>query len=258
MCTRKHLRLGLLILACLFVYSTAADAQDRPKGELFVGFSGRTNGDPVLKGWNVSGAVHVNRQMEIVADFSGHYGSIPSPGSITFANLTSFLLGNPSPSIPPSYNNPFHVYSFLAGPQFSHRVNGRAKIFIRALFGASDAHARNTISGPSYSFVPGPPIPAPGQTAPTPIGSVVSCIPTFASVGATPAIKPYLVILPSGGRCQSDTQTAFSFGAGGGLDVTVAKHWAVRALQADYLNKPDVLGQGSNDFRLSSGLIYQW
>ena len=241
MLAQRQSRFWLLTFTCLLVFSAIASAQDRPKGELFLGFSGRSGGDPILPGWNASAAVHLNEQLAIVADFSGHYCSqkplyfgLFAPGSGT--NSTG--LGGQAIS-PPCYSpgdtnslplmlafasNGYSVYSFLVGPQYSHHLTGRTRIFVRALFGASQISADTGYYGSAQfqtlsGFLLG------GQTA---------------------------LALPT------STQTGFSFGAGGGLDVSVAKHWGVRVFQADYLNEPSVLGGGRNDFRLSSGLIYQW
>ena len=252
---KRHFPVALLLLACLFVSCAAAKAQDRPKGELFVGFSGRTNGDPILKGWNASAAIHINEQLAIVADFSGHYGSQSTTQVVySFAN---FLQGTPSSSLPtlPRSSSETNVNSFLFGPQFSHRINSRARVFVRSLFGATrvNANQNSQLIGSFLTIQPGgtasPAQPSqPAFATKTPPCNVIS----FNS-GITPS-----GLVNFGGSRVCETTVGFSFGAGGGLDVTVAKHWAVRVFQADYLNKPNVLGRGSNDFRLSSGLLYQW
>jgi hypothetical protein len=248
-----HRKIGCGLLAIILALPIAASAQDHPKGELFVGFSGRNGGNPILPGWNASAAIHLNDQLAIVADFSGHYGSgsLPQSGSVTFANLQTFLLGIPSSALLANANSTqTDIYSFLAGPQYSHKINSRARVFVRALFGASRVHA-SAIS-PLVSGILGTVGPAqpnqPSITVPAPVCN---------------AINGYFIVTPSGIATfvlnrSCDTEIGFSFGAGGGLDVTVVKHWSVRALQGDYLNKPSVLGEGRNDFRLSSGLIYQW
>ena len=265
MWTLRHRCAWLVFLAGLAISSASANAQDRPKGELFLGFSGRTNGDPVLKGWNASAAFHINEPLAIVADFSGHYGSLPGPGAITLANLPSFLQGNPSQWLIPRSDNPLHVYSFLAGPQFSNRINDRTRIFVRALFGASRVDGSQP--GPNYYFIPCSIPPGGGTSSPGCItvagqsGLVPGCNSRSGIISINSGIQsPVLSLYPATAQadCPTDTRIGFSFGAGGGLDVTIAKHWAVRVFQADYINKPDVLEQGANDFRLSSGLLYQW
>jgi len=51
--------------------------------------------------------------------------------------------------------------------------------------------------------------------------------------------------------------TGFSFGGGGGLDVKVANHVAIRAVQFDYLNIR-VSGVGADFTRLSFGVVGRW
>ena len=130
MLAQRQSRYWLLTFTCLLAFSAIASAQDRPKGELFVGFSGRTGGDPMLPGWNASAAVHLNDQLAIVADFSGHYGSpsLPQSGAV-FADISSFPQGNlTAPTLTfIGMGTDTDVYSFLGrvntngGPQRSER-----------------------------------------------------------------------------------------------------------------------------------------
>ena len=74
--TRLILPVGLLLLLSL-----PAPAQDRPKVEIFGGFSYtdiRTSEDRIkAKGWHAMIAVNSRQSwLEFVADFSGHYGSL--------------------------------------------------------------------------------------------------------------------------------------------------------------------------------------
>lgn len=276
---RSNLRQWFLVFVGLFLLPMIGRAQDHPKGEIFVGFSGRTGGDPILRGWNASAGIHINDQLAIVADFSGHYESreTSSGFGVPVVSVTGGVSGTgtvisgvssfPSPAFKNSTGSDIH--SFLVGPQFSQRLTGRARIFGRALFGASRVHVWNTSQIGAVPRVgilpPGQPVPGvfpygsfvpPQPNQPIVIGPGSGCNSLAIAGSSAPNILPGPSLFPSFRRC--DTQWGFSFGAGGGLDVTVAKHWAVRALQADYVNQPNVLGRGSNDFRLSSGLLYQW
>ena len=71
----------------------------------------------------------------------------------------------------------------------------------------------------------------------------------------------------------SDSRTAFTWAAGGGLDVHVRKHLALRVIQADYIRAKSsafpmttgqtgtyyVIGGGSsNNLRLSFGMVLTW
>lgn len=231
MWTQKQPRLWLLGFACLL--ATVANAQNFPKEEFFVGFSGRTGG-PILLGWDVSPAVHIKDPLEIVGDFSGYYGSqkTAQQGTVTSVEIHIFLHDNPNvfivppPSIPPNTSSA-DIHSFMVGPQFLHRMTARTRVFVRALFGATRVHINETREVP---IVP-------------------------STLDLNSVVQPISLVPSTISR--ADTQWGFSFGAGGGLDMSLAKHWAVRVMQADYVNQPNVLGRGSNDFRLSSGLIYQ-
>src|SRR5256885_13837704 len=73
---RTHqLSVVLLTMILLAFCAATAVAEDRHRMEFFLGFSGRTGADPILRGWNVSAAAHLNEELAIVADFSGHYDS---------------------------------------------------------------------------------------------------------------------------------------------------------------------------------------
>lgn len=58
-------------------------------------------------------------------------------------------------------------------------------------------------------------------------------------------------------------QRAFALTAGGGLDINIARHFAIRLIQAEYLmTRFDSLSSGSstsqNDVRLSSGILFRF
>jgi hypothetical protein len=56
------------------------------------------------------------------------------------------------------------------------------------------------------------------------------------------------------------SKTAFATTAGGGIDVTVSRHFAVRPLQAEYfLTKfPDGANNRQNNFRYSAGIAFRF
>ncbi len=55
------------------------------------------------------------------------------------------------------------------------------------------------------------------------------------------------------------TQNSFAMTAGGGLDISVSRHFAVRPVQAEYfLTKfPDGLNNRQDNFRFSAGIVYR-
>lgn len=74
-------------------------------------------------------------------------------------------------------------------------------------------------------------------------------------------LVPFGQILFGGAHETSESQNAFAMDIGGGLDVTVTKHVAVRAIQMDYLEtRFGQTGSGSQDqnsFRLSFGIVFR-
>jgi opacity protein-like surface antigen len=56
------------------------------------------------------------------------------------------------------------------------------------------------------------------------------------------------------------SKTAFGMTAGGGVDVTVSRHFAVRPVQAEYfLTKfPDGANDRQNNFRYSAGIVFRF
>lgn len=105
----------LLVLA--FCFSTAALAQDLPRGEFSAGYSfirvnpGSGAASLNLSGWFASLAGNVNDWFGIVGEFSGHYGSPGNVGS--------------------------DIHTYLFGPRISWRKNEAFTPYAHALFGAA-------------------------------------------------------------------------------------------------------------------------
>ena len=90
--------------------------------------------------------------------------------------------------------------SFVGGPQYKFNKNSKIQPFIRALFGVT--HQKNR----SGQF--------------------------FNSVGGT---NPGGTDQPFETTRLEDNFTAFTAGGGGGLDIKINKHFAIRVIQVDYL-----------------------
>jgi peptidoglycan-associated lipoprotein len=82
-------------------------------------------------------------------------------------------------------------------------------------------------------------------------------------------VKPYGQLLlgtahASGALAPSQigagSDTSFAMSAGGGVDFIVSRHFAIRALQADYLLTllPNGTNNRQNNFRLSTGLVFRF
>ena len=116
------------------VQALSALAQDRPKAELFGGYSFLNTNDLVelnLNGWNASMAANVNDWLGIAADFSGHYGKPSFFGFVPTSGLST------------------NVHSFLFGPRVTYRGHSNVIPFGHALFGVSRGYAN--IFGVNYS-----------------------------------------------------------------------------------------------------------
>ena len=53
------------------------------------------------------------------------------------------------------------------------------------------------------------------------------------------------------------SETNFSYGVGGGLDIRVNKSMAIRAVQADYI-RTSAFGEGQHNGRLSFGVVFRF
>jgi opacity protein-like surface antigen len=53
------------------------------------------------------------------------------------------------------------------------------------------------------------------------------------------------------------SETNFSYGVGGGLDIRVSKNVAIRAVQADYIHT-NAFGEGQHNGRLSFGVVFRF
>ncbi|MBL8169127.1 MAG: porin family protein [Acidobacteria bacterium] len=116
----------LLFIAALMMFALPllAQAQDKPRAEIFGGYSYLRADDDVdgldLHGWNASGAINFNKWLGVVSDFSGHYGDVTISPTLGKADLSTYL--------------------FLAGPRFTYRGNERVTPFGHILFGAARSH----------------------------------------------------------------------------------------------------------------------
>jgi opacity protein-like surface antigen len=115
----------LLLTSLLILLPLAAFAQDKPKVEVFGGYSYlRTDEDFLLDnldlhGWNASVTGNLNKWFGLTGDFSGHYNDYQvSPG--VRADISGHL--------------------FLAGPQFAYRKNDVWQPFAHVLVGAARQH----------------------------------------------------------------------------------------------------------------------
>ncbi len=190
-------RTWIVFLLLLLPWTLAA--QDMPKAEIFGGYShywmpsdfapdlgyDRTTERASLNGWNAAAAINLIRWVGIEADFGGYYGKAA-------ATYSHYFVVN--------YARDFNVGTYLFGPRFSYRGDGRSTLFFHALF-----------------------------------GMVV------------------LARLP----IANSSRSSFCQAYGGGLDINLAKHMAIRVMQADYV-RSSLSSKGESNFRLSTGLVIRF
>lgn len=128
-------------LVTLVLLTPGAVAQ-LPSGNLFFGYSYlhatvpapallpdrggvEASGSTGLNGWNASVEMKFLPLIGLVADFSGHYGSV----------TVTDQCGNIAGCVPLQDSMNAHVYNFLVGPEVSFTI-GRVRPFAHAMFGA--------------------------------------------------------------------------------------------------------------------------
>ena len=105
----------VLITGVLVLLPLSLIAQEIPKAELFTGYSLLRMEKTNLHGVNVSLGANINRNLAIVTDFSGNFGS---------SNERVFGL---------SSDVDFRSFSFTVGPRAGERFNDRWHVFVHAL-----------------------------------------------------------------------------------------------------------------------------
>jgi opacity protein-like surface antigen len=132
------------VASLLLLLPLAALAQDKPKVEIFGGYSYLRTDDALdldLHGWNASATVNLNKWFGIKGDFSGHYTD---------------------EEISPGVRADINAHLFLIGPQFAYREHDVWQPFGHVLLGAARTHssARTTVGRVSntetdFAFVVG-------------------------------------------------------------------------------------------------------
>lgn len=102
-----------------------------------------------------------------------------------------------------------------------------------------------------YTFLAGPRFYPIGHHRVTPFGHVLIGVGHYSS--ATPAF--------GGFHGATITSNAYTYEAGGGLDLNLWEHWGIRMIQADfgnanYVNNPNYTNRGST--RFSVGVVYHF
>ncbi len=120
----------VLITGVLVLLPLSLIAQEIPKAELFTGYSLLRMEKTNLHGVNVSLGTNINRNLAIVTDFSGNFGS---------SNERVFGL---------SSDVDFRTLSFVVGPRAGERINDRWNVFVHALLGATRLRVKGTLEGP--------------------------------------------------------------------------------------------------------------
>lgn len=107
-------RIFVFSVCALAWLTVLAAAQDAPKAEVYGGYSALFTEDVTLHGFQASVAGNVNKWFGLVAEFGGAFDT-DTQGSGLKVKST--------------------VYTYLFGPRFSRRGDGRVTPFVQTLFG---------------------------------------------------------------------------------------------------------------------------
>jgi opacity protein-like surface antigen len=219
----------LLFSAALLTASVAA-ATDSPAAEAFLGYNWvRFSSSTSLPGANGLPSFNLNGgDAQLVYNFKPSIGLVLDVGAVHAGSL--FGIANNVSTNRPGVDNTLE--NFVLGPRYTFHRHSRWMPFAQALFGG----ARGT-SSTSVTLLQGGIIwPPPGL------------------------IVPPGTLQPVGATLQAD-RTGFAMLVGGGLDIKVSKHIALRPIGADYYlaRLPSfVTGNDTNrnHFRYSAGVNF--
>ena len=219
----------LLFSAVLLTVSVAA-ATDSPTAEAFLGYNWvRFNPDtPTFPGFDGLPSFNLNGgNAQLVYNFRRSIGLVLDVGAVHAGSV--FGIAN---DITPNRGVDHTLVNFVLGPRYTFHRHSRWMPFAQALFGG----ARGT-SSTSITLLQGGVIwPPPG------------------------IILPPGTLQPVGATLQAE-RTGFAMLLGGGLDIRVGKHVALRPIGADYyLTRLPRFVTGNdtnqNHFRYSAGVNF--
>jgi opacity protein-like surface antigen len=212
-------------IAALPLFAMVASATDVPTAEAFLGYSFvRFNPNSnFIPSFNANGGGG-----QFVYNVNKWIGGVLDVGAVTKGGLSGLGIDAT-------------VVNFVAGPRFTYYNHTRFKPFVQALFGG----AYSTASAPIL-LVNGA-----NGGAVLPPGAVI-----------LPPGVPVIPGIPISARLNA-SHTGFAMFAGGGLDIMVTKHMAVRPIGADYYltRMPSFFTGGQsnrNNFRYSAGVNFMF
>jgi opacity protein-like surface antigen len=215
----------LLFIVALLTVSVAA-ATDFPAAEAFLGYSWvRFNPDTAVTGlpsFNMNGG-----NGQLVYNFKPSIGVVLDVGAVTAGSVFGIanITGN-HPSVDHTVTN------FVLGPRYTFHRHSRWMPFAQALFGGARATSSTTVTLLQGGII----WPPPG------------------------VIVPPGTLQPLDASLRAE-RTGFAMLIGGGLDIKVSKHIALRPIGADYYftRLPTfITGQDTNKnhFRYSAGVNF--
>ena len=221
---------SITLVAGLLLFTLVASATDTegPKFEAFLGYTTlRTDlqsNTPLLD--QHFGSYFMNGGSgQFIYNFSPWFSGVVDLGAVNRGNVNVFNVDD-------------RTAFFLAGPRVSYKRSSRWSPYFQVLFGAAERSLDK-----SLSVVTGPNTPE------------------------LPVVTPHDPFFPGPGveitARVNASQTDFSMTAGGGLDVKVSKHFAVRPFAIDYMltSYPSLLTGASthqNGLRLSAGVLFRF
>lgn len=221
---------SISLVAGLLLFTLVASATDEgPKFEAFVGYTSlRTD----LQSTNLVGD-HFNNDFfmnggsgQLIYNFNSRLSGVADLGAVNRGNIGVI-------------NADGRTAFFLFGPRVSYKRSARWSPYFQVLFGAADRSVSK-----SFDVVTGPD--TPGLPVATPFDNFFP----GPGVNITAQVKA--------------SQTDFAMTVGGGLDVKIAKRFALRPFAVDYMltTFPSILNNNSsntqNGLRLSAGVIFRF
>jgi opacity protein-like surface antigen len=224
------LKKGFLLFSIALLTATVAAATDFPTGEVFLGYNlvHYSPSTPNIPGFNGLPSFNLNGgDAQFVYNFRREIGLVLDVGAVHAGSV--FGIANNAANQPGVDHT---ITNFVLGPRYTFHRHSRLMPFAQALFGGARASSSTSVELLQGGIIWPPP------------GLIV----------------PPGTVQPVDATLRAD-RTGFAMLLGGGLDIKVSKHIALRPIGADYYltRLPAfVTGNDTNKshFRYSAGVNF--
>ena len=220
---------SISLIAGLLLFTLVASATD--DGPRFEAFAGYTTLRTDLQSNTFAGERFNDNffmhggSAQLIYNFNKWFSGVADLGAVHKANISAFNVDG-------------RTAFFLFGPRVSYKRSARWSPYFQVLFGAGERSATK-----SFNVVTGPD--TPGLPVATPHDSLFP----GPGVNISAEVKA--------------SQTDFAMTVGGGLDLKIAKRFALRPFAADYMltTFPSIInskGNTQHGLRLSAGVLFRF